>query len=207
MSSDLNSGLDYTRLYLKNVPSDMTKNQLKDAFFSDLENIDVHFPKPKNNVNLYDTKLAFIQFATANGKSKNPSLLSTFDCSMCITEGKLARQIINSMDWRSIQANFATKKSADSKKNGTKSGAFSDSEIKMEMKKCSFCGILNSAFACNDCCTLYSTTFYCSEDHQLRDWSRHRVECKSLPRLIKHAAPAERSKIGKPTLENSQSFQ
>lgn len=59
-----------TRLCLKNVPLEITKEQLKQKFFKELDmdiKTAIHFPKKlfrhEDNV-----KIAFIQFNTINGK-------------------------------------------------------------------------------------------------------------------------------------------
>lgn len=155
----------FNRLYLKNVPSETTKNQLKEVFFSDLENIEIHFPKNKTNVPS-DKKVAFIQFATEN-------------------EGKLARKIINTTEWKDVQANFAIRPIApesNSLKNGTEI-ARKSGQLSGGVRVCEYCGDSDSNYLCTECSTPSNKTYYCTEDHQIKDWKRHRLECKPLPKL------------------------
>ncbi|KAG5676809.1 hypothetical protein PVAND_006617 [Polypedilum vanderplanki] len=159
MSSNNTDNYMYNRLYLKNVPAEITKNQLKNIFFKDLDNLDIHFPKNQKTI-IPDKKVAFIQFSTPN-------------------EGKLARQVINLMEWNNVQANFANKANSDNKIIS----AVTNQVINEEEKICSYCGTVDSEFSCIECETLYYSTFYCSAEHQQKDWPRHKIECKKLPQL------------------------
>lgn len=126
--------------------------------------------KPEINTRERDnTRVAFIQFQTEN-------------------EGKMAQKLINLMECENIQANFAIKSSGSRIANSdlkyeSENKHISEIEIHMQLRKCQFCGELESEFVCNDCTSLHTATFYCSEDHQSRDWSRHKMECKALPKL------------------------
>lgn len=53
---------------------------------------------------------------------------------------------------------------------------------------CAYCIKFDASLVCEVCFSSYSGTFYCNEEHQKRDWARHKPDCKPLPKLL---LPAE----------------
>ncbi|XP_070507233.1 protein vreteno-like isoform X1 [Chironomus tepperi] len=73
------------RLFLKNVPISMTKEQIKSIFFPDLENLEINFPKRIDNDNIRNV---FVQL-----NSKNEAIL-------CL-------KFINHLEYHNVEASFA----------------------------------------------------------------------------------------------------
>ncbi|KAL7045972.1 hypothetical protein ACKWTF_002417 [Chironomus riparius] len=84
-------------------------------------------------------------------------------------EAILCSRFINRLEFQNVEASIAE---VDTNKSNNRN-----------VQRCAFCGDMNAEFMCNDCSTLFFSTFYCCKDHQERDWSRHKIECKSLPAL------------------------
>jgi Tudor domain len=49
---------------------------------------------------------------------------------------------------------------------------------------CAYCVKSNAPLVCEVCFSSHCCTFYCNEDHQRRDWVRHKYDCKPLPKLV-----------------------
>lgn len=149
---------------LINVPMDLTKTQLKEKFFKelDLDQSKLHFPKAHFKKE-WNTKLCFISFATIN-------------------EARMAITIVNNSEYRGIIAKFGKttmhlRKNSIGRSNGLDEIALNNDPV------CNFCGAYEPKFICSGCCNMYTGTFYCSEEHQARDWFRHKSECKVMPPL------------------------
>lgn len=132
----------------------MTKEQIASIFFPDLENVEINFTKRNDNESTRNLRNVYVQLKTKN-------------------EAVLCLKFINRLEYQNVEASFFE--------------TFTDNDtiytLKENIKSCSFCGDKNSEFMCNDCNTQYSATYYCCKNHQERDWSRHKNECKSLPLL------------------------
>lgn len=90
----------------------------------------------------------------------------------------MAMTIINNAEFKGIVAKFA-KGSKTKIQNGNHSHLNEETCI----ENCAFCGAKDSQLVCGGCSNFITGTFYCSEDHQAKDWIRHKSECKSMPML------------------------
>lgn len=148
---------------LLNCPMELTKLQIKNKFFKDLDldpNSKINFPKAHMK-HEWGTKLAFINFATIN-------------------EARMAITIINNAEFRGIEAKFGkpdprARKGSIGKVNGVTLSTH---------PACVFCGALEPKLMCGGCSNAVGGTLYCGEDHQAKDWLRHKSECKVMPPLI-----------------------
>lgn len=66
MMASNNPNIDYSRLCLKNIPSHMTKDQIKSRFFKSLDKVEVFFPKKLFE---QETRIGFVQLGSDNGKN------------------------------------------------------------------------------------------------------------------------------------------
>lgn len=150
-------------IYLKNVPLDMTSLQLKEKFFKDLDmdvKSDIVFPKKLSSLEK-KTRVAFIQFATIN-------------------EARMAIKLVNNAEFKDVRANFG--------KGNAQNGKLSRPSVNHKAyfvndHACAFCGAKDSQLLCTGCSNMITGTYYCQEDHQARDWLRHKSECKVMPPL------------------------
>lgn len=100
----------------------------------------------------------------------------------------MARELINFRKVCNIAANFARKNiDADIEEKlptlVEPRTRFTEGEVP-EKGTCAHCRG-EASLICRTCYSKYSSTFYCSEDHQHRDWSIHKYDCKPLPKLIR----------------------
>lgn len=101
----------------------------------------------------------------------------------------MAIKLITNADYKEIKACFA--KGDTRNQNGTSVNAHNGasavtrngSEQIPEEFNCAFCFAVESKFLCGGCYNEYGGTYYCSEEHQARDWMRHKSECKPMPAL------------------------
>jgi hypothetical protein len=99
---------------------------------------------------------------------------------------RIACRMINMINHQRIFADFAIcNEVADSsfpplieRRTDVAKGVFSETGI------CGYCCSRKASLICGVCFSAHCATFYCSQEHQSKDWARHKFECKPLPKLI-----------------------
>lgn len=101
---------------------------------------------------------------------------------------KVAKKIINMVSFRNIQADYAARDALElyniSLPRLIERRTFASSEQLPDSGPCAFCQRPYASMICEICFTAYCCSFYCSEDHQAKDWIRHKYDCKAMPKLI-----------------------
>lgn len=103
-------------------------------------------------------------------------------------EAKVARRLINLIKYRGIVADFSVQNEKVPTNDRTvpqlieRYTRFEAGSIP-EDASCAYCLDKNGRLVCEVCATMYCATFYCNEDHQGRDWARHKYDCRPLPKL------------------------
>lgn len=103
-----------------------------------------------------------------------------------LRQARLACRLINLMVHGKIAATFAENKEIGYEEMAPpklqKRSVYPEGEVP-ENGICAFCK-RNAYLVCESCFTTFCCTFYCNEDHQLRDWSEHKYDCKKPKKLI-----------------------
>ena len=112
---------------------------------------------------------------------------------------KVACKLVNLLHFKKITADFATPLRNDIDWDREKLPTIYEKRTETEggvpmTGKCAECGSPDAAFVCSICYTSYAFTFYCSKDHQKKDWNCHKRECKRLPILLEPTEVAEATK-------------
>lgn len=109
---------------------------------------------------------------------------------------RVARKLINLIDSYHIVADFALDNNDESGNQQVpeliQRTVFTDGTVP-EQGMCAArgCERDDATLACKVCFTSYCATFYCSEQHQINDWPRHKHDCKPLPKLVLPLEQAE----------------
>lgn len=110
----------------------------------------------------------------------------------------MARTLVMNAEFRGIVVKFGK---GDNNKQPQNIANVSRNNINVDEYNCGFCGVANSELMCSGCYNEISGTYYCSDNHQARDWARHKSECKSMPNLIKRQDHLDEIIAESPTLD------
>lgn len=132
----------------------MTNDQIHSILLSDIEDVKIHIPK-KNGPSNSKFKLVFVQFNSAN-------------------EAKLCMKLINRLGYQNVEACYSDRQVRSNSE---------DPKEAIDSRSCEYCGRIASEYVCGNCHTSYSSAYYCSKDHQERDWQQHKQDCKRIPEL------------------------
>lgn len=94
---------------------------------------------------------------------------------------RLARRIVNLINYQGIEANFALENPKNEPKISKPVLNRNDGD---ETGVCEQCHEEGAEFVCSNCLTESTAIYYCNEDHQSKHWDLHRWDCRKLPKLI-----------------------